>query len=86
MTDEQSRQADQVSRAIVEQMEVLVKVHGIDPALVLAATHGTVMTEMAVACGGDVAAEMARNAADRVEGLPPLAACELARMPAQGRA
>jgi len=86
MTDEQERHADEAARAIRAAMNTLVRGYGIDPALVLAVTHGVVMAEMAVAYGGDVAADSARTAADRVEGLPALTSCELAGMPVQGRA
>lgn len=84
MTEEQARQGEHVAQALVELMNVLVHVHGFSPDLVLAAVHGTVMSEITQACGGDVAADMARKAADHVQGIPPLAACELATMEVRG--
>jgi hypothetical protein len=86
MTDEQELQADQVARALVATMNELVHVHGISPQMVVCAVHGTIMAEITQACGGDVAADMARKAADRVEGIPALATCELATMEVRGTA
>ncbi|NUB43642.1 hypothetical protein GEU84_004530 [Fertoebacter nigrum] len=59
---------------------------GLDLQLVLAVAHAEVATAIAAACGGDVAADCLRRAAQQVEGWPALADSALARAAPAGRA
>lgn len=64
----------------------LARLHGIPPGLVLAGVHAEVISIIATAYGGDVAAGCAERAADRVRNLPSYEQCELAAMQPMGRA
>lgn len=59
---------------------------GMEPSLVLAVAHAEAVAIMAANLGGDVAAQVCEQAAERVRHLPPAPGAELAGMPCAGRA
>lgn len=75
-----------IEAALQRTMEHLTVVEGLHPDLILAVAHGHALTLIATRHGGTVAADCARNAAERVEGLPSFTEEPLAGLPAQGRA
>lgn len=82
----QSCQADLVAFAVHDLLSRLNREAGIPLPVLLAAAHGEIVTRLALAVGGEMAAERCSNAADHVRDIPSLSSLALAFAPPKGSA
>ncbi len=84
MTDDE--QIELIAASVRNVAQHLHYFNGIPAPLILAVMHAEVIAMIATTYGGAQAAQSARNAAEKVEGLPSYADCPLAAMQPVGRA
>ena len=85
MTEKQNSE-DEISEAIERELTRLVVMDHHHPDLVLGMALAKVMTLVSMRHGGDIAAAVARSAAQKCQGLPAYADAPLASMQPVGRA
>lgn len=85
-THDRAQAAERVALTVQGAIRHLVQIEGVPLDVALSIAHGVVMAEIAASFGGDVAADCAQRAADRVAGWPAIVDGELAAMQPKGRA
>ncbi|MGY6697875.1 MAG: hypothetical protein ACXIUW_17870 [Roseinatronobacter sp.] len=85
-TDRDPETSKQIEKAIERELTRLVASEGHDPDLVLGRALAVIFTLITIRHGGNIAAAVARNAADQCRGYPSFSETPLASMQPMGRA
>jgi hypothetical protein len=86
MRHDDKEAADRVTATFERTLTHLVQIEGVEVDHALATAHAYILGLITARHGGELAAACARQAADRIEGLPAWRDSTLARAQPQGRA